>query len=139
MTYQVLWHFSFRDNSICDILIWVIFQFWWNFSFAHNSLLVTFQFSSGLVWSGLVWCGVVTWESSKARVTFLWSQRFKYPTNRPTNYAIIVPLQIFFGLLGLSGIWRSAISGLLVINHNTLLVSALGNIIWGFQGYLFFF
>ena len=38
-----------------------------------------------IVWSGLVWSGLVTWASSKARVTLLWSQRCKQPTNQPTD------------------------------------------------------
>ena len=37
------------------------------------------------------------------RANFSPAQRCKQPNNQPNNYAIIVPLKIFFGLFGKSG------------------------------------
>ena len=95
-TSQFWWHFSFGDISAL-----VKFQSWWRFSFGDISVLATFQFwwhfsfgdISVLVWSGLDWSGLVTWESSKARVTLVSAQRCEQADKQTTNNVNIEPTQ----------------------------------------------
>ena len=62
-----------------------------------------------MVWSGLVWSGLVCKHHLEWDEAVITSVATKQPTDRPNNYPIIVPLQIFlFDLLDLlkSGDWQ---------------------------------
>ena len=116
MTSKFWLNFSFGYISVL-----VTFQFWWNFSFGDISFLVTFQVS----WHFSLWhfnFGDLSILKGQGNITVSPALQ---PNKPQTNYADIVPIQIFFWTCWKWEIWRSAIINILPSPYSNIFEESL--------------